>query len=137
MRRGEHGAAKRQFAVRRRCRAGRDDDVAVEVTGDTVGQRGPSRYRFGASLEDEPFAVAHSGVNRARFLRGSNSFRAELARYYFDSTGGAASGGALTDAVNVLEGMALQADREPLHLRVARHGGAIVVNLAREDGRVV
>ncbi len=81
--------------------------------------------------------MAHSGANRARFLRGSNSFRAELARYYFDSTGGAASGGALTDAVNVLEGMALQADREPLHLRVARHGGAIVVNLAREDGRVV
>ncbi|MCC5954175.1 MAG: ATP-binding protein [Acidimicrobiia bacterium] len=96
-----------------------------------------SYYRLGADLTGEPHAVEHDGPNLARQLRGRGGLRAELADAFFNRHGKAPSATALADALTVLEGRAVRAEREPVALRVAEYGDAVVIDLGDPDGRCI
>lgn len=104
---------------------------------DRIVRLAQSRYRLGRSPSDEAFAVPIDGPNIARMLRGSRSLRSELAAAYYKEFRAAPSGSSLTDAITALEGMALEAEPEPVHLRLARDGNDIVIDLADSAGRAV
>ncbi len=98
-------------------------------------QLAASRYRLGLSERGEAFGVPHAGPRLARMLRGDrDSLRAELSAVFMAEHGKAPSSQALADAMLVLEGRAQSCDREPVALRVARHGGAVVLDLGDTDG---
>ncbi|MEU6039763.1 ATP-binding protein [Actinomadura sp. NPDC047616] len=99
-----------------------------------------ARDRFDLFMSDDgrPYAVAKDGPNIARPLRGKAGLRALLAKIYADEQGGAVPAqSALTDAMTVLEGVAQTAEPRTPHLRVARDGERVVVDLGTTDGRCV
>jgi hypothetical protein len=84
--------------------------------------------------------VPTDGPNIARRLRGGRrSLRGELARLYYEETGGAANSQALADALLVLEGEAQGADPADVALRAGRDParGNLVLDLGRDNGQVV
>ena len=83
------------------------------------------------------YAVPLDGPQVALTLRGENGLRTRLARAYFDEHQSAAGASAIADAMTVLEGQAVDTDAEPVALRVARHDGALVLDLGTPDGRAV
>ena len=96
------------------------------------------RFDLGVTPEGEPFATPKSGPRLVRMLRGGRtSLRAELAKAYFARSGSAPSQAALADALQVITGQANELDATTLHLRVARHEGALVLDLGDVTGRVV
>jgi hypothetical protein len=97
-----------------------------------------ARFRLGRATTGEPFATPLDGPHVARMLRGGeDSLRAELSAIYADQKGRAPSQSALADALLVLQGRAQREEPTELALRVADHGGAILVDLGDESGRVV
>ncbi len=93
-------------------------------------------YRFGRSLTGEPFAVKRGGPNVAHLLRGGMaSLRPALAASFASEYRKAPSQAALADALMVLEGAALTAKPERLHLRLAAYEDGIVLDLADDSGR--
>src|SRR5262249_1280482 len=97
-----------------------------------------SHYRFGRTDRDELFAVARDGRNLAIMLKGSSdALGARLARLYRQKTCRTPGASALADALNVLAGEALDAEAEPVYLRVATHEGAVVIDLGDVDGQAV
>ncbi len=125
---------------------------AEDIAGQHVDKaaRGPSqasqlvkiaRDRFELFMSDDgrPYAVLKQGANLALPLRGKAGLRSRLAKIYAEEQGGsaAASQAALTDAVTVLEGFAQAAESRVPHLRTARDGERIVVDLGTPDGRCV
>ncbi|MCW2904737.1 MAG: hypothetical protein JWO67_7002, partial [Streptosporangiaceae bacterium] len=130
---------------------GQADDVADRIVQEHVAKdaRGPSqasqlvqvaRTRFELFMSDDgrPYAVRQDGPNIALPLRGRAGLRTELARIYsVEQSGTAPSQSALTDAMTVLEGFAQAAEPRVPYLRVARHGGSVVVDLGTRDGRCV
>jgi hypothetical protein len=105
---------------------------------ESIVQLAEQRYWFGRSPGDLLFAVPVHGPKIATMLRGSSdALRAKLAREFRAVHGRTASSTALTDAMTVLQGIALDADLEPLGLRVAEHEGNIVIDLGGPDGRAV
>lgn len=111
------------------AQANRQADQLVRLARET--------YRFGTALGGEPFAVRLSGPNVALALRGGGSLRAALASAYAKDLGRVPSSSALTNALLVLEGDALQAARELVSVRIARHGDGIVIDLGDETGRAI
>src|SRR5262249_39568067 len=113
------------------------------------GKRGPSQatqlvllaeagYRLGRDSGGDLFAVSTSSPPLVRMLRGSgSSLRAALAAAYAAEHGAAPSATAFASALLVLEGRALQADPEPLALRVAEHERGVVLDLGDQTGRAV
>jgi len=95
------------------------------------------RYRFAADLSGSTFAVEHDGPNLAHPLRGSHGLRQQLSAAFYDSHGRAPSSNALTDALSVIEGRALNATREQIELRTAEHADGVVLDLGTPDGRCV
>lgn len=95
-------------------------------------------YSFGISDTGEAFGVPRSGPRVLRMLRGGKtSLRGQLSREYFRRHGKAAAQQALADALLVIEGIAQDSDETELHLRVARHDGALWLDLGDHDGRAV
>lgn len=95
-------------------------------------------YRIGRSDDGLLFGVEHGGPNLARSLRGGrHSMRAALASRYYREHKRAPSAQALADALQVLQGQAQDAAAEPLHLRAARAGDSIVIDLGDDTGRAV
>jgi hypothetical protein len=94
------------------------------------------RYNL-VNWEGRSYAVDRDGPNVALPLRGRDGLRQRLARTYFAATGVAAGGSALADALTVIEGMAADSPTVPVGLRVARHDGSIVLDLADPAGRAV
>lgn len=96
------------------------------------------RYEFGKTPEGKPFVVAKPGHGPyvARQLRGTPSLTQELAAIYTEEVGKVPSASACTDALNAVEGLCHRAVATPLALRVASHGGHIVIDLGDEAGRV-
>ncbi len=87
-------------------------DVLVELATAT--------YRMGVTDTGEAFAVEHDGPNVALLLKGSaTALRAKLAKAYRAKTGKTSPSAALADALTALQGLALDAESEPLALRVA------------------
>ncbi|WP_331453030.1 ATP-binding protein [Streptomyces sp. SS162] len=96
------------------------------------------RYELFMSEDGRPYGVKKDGANIALPLRGRAGLRSQLARIYTDTNDGSVpSQSALADAMTVLEGIAAAADPRVPHVRVARHDGHIVVDLADADGRCV
>lgn len=97
-----------------------------------------ARYRFAQADDGRAFAVPLDGAPIARPLDGTRaSLRTELAATYFAETGQAVDRSQITNALSVLDGMAAQAERESLSLRVGAHGDRIVLDLGTPDGRCV
>lgn len=95
-------------------------------------------YAFAVSDSGETFAVPKAGHKVVVMLRGGKrSLRAQLARHYFTRHRKAAPQQALADALLVIEGMAQESDPDELHLRVARHDGALWLDLGDDTGRAV
>lgn len=101
------------------------------------GRGGSWRSLILAAEDGSVYGVARDGPNLALPLRGRDGLRQRLARAYHRKHGGAATGAALSDALAVLEGMGAECQREQVALRLARHGDAIVIDLATTDGRCV
>lgn len=128
-------------------------DRAREIVEDegvsTEKGRGPSqaaqlvaiarkRYDLFMSEDGRPYGVKTDGANIALPLRGKAGLRSQLSRIYNDEQGGqVASQSALADAMTVLEGVAAAAEPRVPHVRVARHGARVVVDLGDADGRCV
>jgi len=124
-----------------------DDDV-IEQRDDETNDK-PSqaerlvrlaleRYRIGRTDAGEAFAVEKDGPNVAIMFRGSrDALRSTLAREFRRIEGTTPNASALADALTALHGEALDAESEPVHLRVAEHDGSIVIDLGRADGKVV
>jgi hypothetical protein len=97
-----------------------------------------SRYDFGIADSGEAFAVPKNGPRTAQMLRGGKpSLRTQLSRMYFDGTGKAAPSQALADALLVLQGGAEMKDEDELHQRVAKHDGALWLDLGDQAGRAI
>jgi DNA polymerase III delta prime subunit len=96
-------------------------------------------YDFHQSLEGKPFVVPKGGPSLARFLRGARStLRAELAATYNErKEGGVPNSEAMSAAMRVIEGRCLRTEPVELHLRLARVGDGIVIDLGDEQGRAV
>lgn len=96
------------------------------------------RYRLGRTPRHEPFAVPFDGPRVMRGLSdtGPTSLKVELAREYWRQEHRAASSSSLTDALNVLKGMAMEEEPEVVHVRVGGHGAGVVLDLGRDDGSV-
>lgn len=88
-------------------------------------------FTFGQSDEGDPFAVDSSEPGIVIPLRGR--FRSCLAALYRRNNGKPPSAGPLSDAMTVLTGVAQDAPRSPVSLRVARDGNALVVDLGNPD----
>lgn len=127
-------------------------DPADKLVADTVPEAGEEKGQTTATLlvelankeyrvlvgdDGNSYAVALNGPNVAWPLRGREGLRQRLARAYFAKYGSAASASALTDAVAVLEGQAMEVDREPIALRLARLGASIVIDMGTADGRCI
>jgi hypothetical protein len=127
------------------------DDAPVADDGRPDAEEGKPRRSVAARLVDlaqaryavflgedgEPYAVEHDGPGVAWPLRGREGLRQRLARGFFAATGSVPSAAALADALNVLEGQALERERRPVALRTAAHGRAVVLDLGTADGRQV
>jgi hypothetical protein len=95
-------------------------------------------YDLGCTADGEPYAIPKTGPRVVRLLRGGRgSLRAELAKAYYDQTGTAASQSALADACMVIDGQAQRVEPVELHLRVAAHHAALVLDLGDATGRAV
>jgi hypothetical protein len=117
---------------------GRDQDGASTAT--ELVALATDRYELAMSATGEPFAVARTGHGPylARMLRGGQaSLRAELAAGYAHKSGRVPASSALADALNVLEGIAMDHPPIGLALRVARHDTGLVLDLGDPSGRVV
>lgn len=96
------------------------------------------RYELGCTPDGESYAIPVTAPRIVRQLRGGRgSLRAELARAYYTSTGHAASQSALADALMVIEGEAQRVAPVELHLRVAAHHAALILDLGDPTGRAV
>lgn len=96
------------------------------------------RYQVVRGSDERHYAVDLSGPMIALSLRGQNGLRTRLATAYYDRFGSTPGGGALSDALTVLEGTASEQDPEPIGLRVAATvDGGIVLDLGTVDGRCV
>ena len=96
------------------------------------------RYSFGVSDSGETFGVPTQGPKVVQLLRGGKtSLRSQLSRLYYGTKGKAAPQQALADALLVLQGMAEEATESSMFQRVARHGGALWLDIGDNTGRAV
>lgn len=108
------------------------------ATAELIVRMAEEHFRLGRSSTDEPFAVCRRGPNVAVMLRGSSeALRAVLSRDFRKALGRVPSASAVADAMVTLQGMAQDAEPEPVALRVAEHDGGIVLDLGGSDGRAV
>jgi hypothetical protein len=98
-----------------------------------------SIYGFGVSDGGEAYGVPRDGAKVVLLLRGGKaSLRAQLAREYRRRTGKVAPQQALADALLTIEGIAQEQDGEAtLYQRVARHGGALWLDVGDLTGRAI
>ena len=97
-----------------------------------------STYHLGVSDDGEPFGMLKLGPPVVHMLRGGKvSLRGQLARDRFRATGRVAPQQALSDALATLEGFALEQEPTTLYQRVARHDGALWLDLGCSKGRAV
>ena len=82
--------------------------------------------------------VEYAGPNVASALRGRGGLRSAMAHAYYMATGQAPGQNPLSEAMAVLEGMAMVTQRERVAVRVADDdNGRLVIDLARSDGKAV
>ena len=94
-------------------------------------------YRLIVGEDGRCYAVDEGGPAVAVPLRGRDGLRTRLARTYYARTGTAPAASSLVDALTVIEGMAGESRPVKVALRVAKHRGQIVLDLADPTGRAV
>jgi hypothetical protein len=124
------------------ARAGADQDGGKPAGGDTQASRlvalANRRYRVLRGEDGRLYATELDGPALAYNLRGRDALRTRLARLYYDTHGQTPNGGALSDALTVLEGQAERTDPTPVALRVAAAAGSrVVLDLGTADGTCV
>jgi hypothetical protein len=121
-------------------------DTPPDTDADSKGQNSQAsrlvalaigRYNLVNGGDGRFYAVDRDGPNVALPLRGRDGLRQRLARTYYRQTGVTPGGSALSDALQVIEGMAADSPVVPVGLRVARHDRSIVVDLADAAGHAV
>lgn len=95
------------------------------------------RFEVVKDRDGRVYAVDRSHPGIALALRGTTGVRQQIASVFYDSTGKAASGAALADMLNVIEGDALKATPTPVFLRVGESAGVIYLDLGTTAGTVV
>lgn len=114
-----------------------DKKAKVSVATQLV-QLAEEHYELGCTPDGEPYAVPKKDPKIVRQLRGGRgSLRAELSSSFYIEHGSAPSQTALADACMVLEGKAQHVDPVELHLRVAEHDGALMLDIGDPTGRCV
>lgn len=95
-------------------------------------------YWLGRTAQGEPFAVWLPVPSVLIRFRGNGGLRQRLAADMFAQTGRPATSNALTDVLNMAEGIAsgTLVAQSP-SLRVASHGGCLYLDLGRADGKSV
>jgi hypothetical protein len=96
-------------------------------------------YTFGVGDDGTPYGAEPGRPHIALPLRGGQlGLRTALAaRYYRAHKGSVPPSQALANAMVVLEGYAMQQTPQPLHLRVAGHGGRVYIDTADAANRVI
>lgn len=111
---------------------------ATRTMADTLVDLALQWFRLGVTESSEAFAVARDGPMVALLFRGgASALRSKLATIYRATTGKTPSSSALADALVALEGQAMDADPEPVALRLAKHNGGVVLDLGDVSGRAV
>jgi hypothetical protein len=111
-------------------------------------QRGPNqatelvqlaraRYEVIRGDDGKLYATARTLPGVAFGLHGKGGLRSQLAAAYYDEKSRAAGGGALQDALAVLEGDAMRAPERSVHLRTGRHRGALIIDRATPHGHAI
>ncbi|XKK40250.1 ATP-binding protein [Nocardiopsis sp. ARC36] len=94
-----------------------------------------------AGADGRTYAVHRGGPQIAFPLLRKDGLRAQLARQYYAEHHSVPSQSALTDAISVLEGRAMDSQPQPINLRLAthrtEHGEQVVIDLGTPDGRCV
>jgi hypothetical protein len=92
-----------------------------------------AEYTFHQEPDGSPFALPVKGPKVARPLRGGRaSLRAELAAAFVEDHGKPPSSNALGDALMALEGFAMREEPTQTHLRVAKLGDRIIIDLGTD-----
>lgn len=120
----------------------REVKPAKRSTADALVELALQTYRLGVSIDREAFAVEHNGPAIALVFRGgASALRAKLAKTYRMATGKTPNASALADALVALEGLAMDAEPEPVSLRLAEHetdrGAGVVLDLGDAAGGAV
>ncbi|MFJ8687183.1 hypothetical protein [Micromonospora wenchangensis] len=97
------------------------------------------RYDVFLGLDGEPYAVplAGPGSSIALPLRGKTGLKQRLGVLLWDARGKVPSGQATSDALNVLEGKALDKPRQRVSLRVERDGDRLLIDMGNADGQII
>lgn len=107
-------------------------------TADRIVRRVEQQYQLGMSAEGEPFAVPRDGNGVAILLRESGEEMMErLAADIHRQESGPPKASALRDALLAIRGLAADGPREALHLRHAKHGEKLVIDIGDATGRVI
>jgi hypothetical protein len=136
---GELEAVERQ-AIDPTVRAARVDTAADDGRRSQASRLvalARESYRLVLGEDGRCYAVDVGGPAVAVPLRGRDGLRSRLARTYYARTGTAPAASALADALTVVEGMTSNTKAVSVALRVARHRGDVVLDLADPTGRVV
>jgi hypothetical protein len=97
-----------------------------------------ARYTFGVSDSGETFAMPKDGPRVLQMLRGGKtSLRSQLSKMFFGIKRKAAPQQALQDALLALQGEAEEQTESTLYQRVARHDGALWLDLGDSTGKAV
>lgn len=96
-----------------------------------------SRFEVVKDRDGRVYAVDRRHPGIAVALRGADGVRQQVASVFYDTHNRAASGAALSDMLNVIEGDALKARPTPVFLRVGSAGGVIYLDTASTEGTVV
>lgn len=94
-----------------------------------------------AGADGKTYAVRKSGPNVAFPLLRKDGLRVQLARQYWQAHRSVPSQSALTDAISVLEGRAMDQDPQDIHMRLAtrrtENGDQVIIDMGTPDGRCV
>jgi len=121
----------------RRAQDDGDGDDRGPTQAEILAGYAQERFTLHRDGDDQPYALPRDGAPVARYLRGGRSLRAELAATYLRERGRPPSSSALADALGAIEGLALTAEACPTFIRSARAGGAVYLDLGRDDGAAV
>ena len=93
-------------------------------------------FRFGRTAKGEPFAVEIAGPNLALML-SETDFKSTLSRLFHKRSSRVPNSSALSDAVSVLKGKALESEPEELPVRITKHEDSVIVDVGDSAGRAI
>jgi hypothetical protein len=95
-------------------------------------------YEFGKTTDGQPFLVDRAFPNVARLLADEErALKEKLSAEFFDQYNRAAAGGSISDSLQVIRGLAARKGPVDVHLRCARFGDSIVIDLGDATGDCV